>query len=148
MTADTIAIACDHGALALKDHMVAYLTDKGHTILDLGVNGPDSVDYPDYGYKVAQAIKGGEATRGILLCGSGIGISIAANRFPEIRCALIHDVTGARLTREHNDANVIAFGGRMIGPDLCQECVDTFLTTDFEGGRHQGRVDKLSNPPV
>ncbi|PCI38129.1 MAG: ribose 5-phosphate isomerase B [Rhodospirillaceae bacterium] len=148
MTTDTIAIACDHGALALKTHMVTYLKDKGYEILDLGVNGPESVDYPDFGYKVAQAIKEGTVTRGILMCGSGIGISIAANRFTEIRCALVHDVTGARLTREHNDANVIAFGGRMIGPDLCEECVDTFLTTKFEGGRHQRRVDKLSNPSV
>jgi len=148
MTTDTIAIACDHGALALKTHMVTYLKDKGYEILDLGVNGPESVDYPDFGYKVAQAIKEGTVTRGILMCGSGIGISIAANRFTEIRCALVHDVTGARLTREHNDANVIAFGGRMIGPDLCEECVDTFLTTEFEGGRHQRRVDKLSNPSV
>ena len=148
MTTDTIAIACDHGALALKTHMVTYLKDKGYDILDLGVNGPESVDYPDFGYKVAEAIKNGTVTRGILMCGSGIGISIAANRFSEIRCALIHDVTGARLTREHNDANVIAFGGRMIGPDLCEECVDTFLTTEFEGGRHQRRVDKLSNPSV
>jgi len=148
MTTETIAIACDHGALALKDHLVRYLTDKGYTFVDLGVNGPDSVDYPDFGYKLAQAIKDGQATRGILLCGSGIGISIAANRFPEIRCALVHDVTCARLSREHNDANVIAFGGRMIGPDLCEECVDTFMTTQFEGGRHQRRVDKLSNPPV
>ena len=148
MTTDTIAIACDHGALALKTHMVTYLKDKGYDILDLGVNGPESVDYPDFGYKVAEAIKDGTVKRGILMCGSGIGISIAANRFTEIRCALVHDVTGARLTREHNDANVIAFGGRMIGPDLCEECVDTFLNTEFEGGRHQRRVDKLSNPSV
>jgi len=148
MPTDTIAIACDHGALALKTHIVEYLENKGYAILDLGVNSLESVDYPDYGYKLAQAIKSGQVTRGILMCGSGIGISIAANRFPEIRAALVHDVTCSRLTREHNDANVIVFGGRMIGPDLCQECVDTFLTTDFEGGRHQARVDKLSNPPV
>ncbi len=148
MTTQTIAIACDHGALALKEHIVGYLKGKGFEILDLGVSGSDSVDYPDYGYKLAQALKNGEATRGILMCGSGIGISIAANRFVEIRAALVHDVTGARLSREHNDANVIVFGGRMIGSDLCEECVDTFLTTDFEGGRHQRRVDKLSNPPL
>ena len=148
MTTQTIAIACDHGALALKEHIVGYLKGKGFEILDLGVNGPDSVDYPDYGYLLANAIKDGQAARGILMCGSGIGISIAANRFPEIRAALVHDVTGARLSREHNDANVIVFGGRMIGPDLCEECVDTFLSTDFEGGRHQRRVDKLSNPPL
>ncbi|MBL4693050.1 MAG: ribose 5-phosphate isomerase B [Magnetovibrio sp.] len=148
MPSQTIAIANDHGALALKEHMVTYLKSKGHKILDLGVNGPESVDYPDFGYKLAEALKNGKATRGMLLCGSGIGISIAANRFSEIRAALVHDVTGARLSREHNDANVIVFGGRMIGPDLCQECSDAFLSTSFEGGRHQGRVDKLSNPPV
>ena len=148
MTKQSIAIACDHGAFALKDHIVGYLKAKGFEILDLGVTGPDSVDYPDYGYKLAQALKDGQASRGILMCGSGIGISIAANRFPEIRAALVHDVTGARLSRQHNDANVIVFGGRMIGPDLCEECVNTFLATDFEGGRHQRRVDKLSNPPL
>lgn len=147
MTKQTIAIACDHGALALKSHIVNYLQAKGYDILDLGVNGPESVDYPDYAYKLAQILKDGQATRGILMCGSGIGISIAANRFPEIRAALVHDVTCARLAREHNDANVIVFGGRMIGPDLCEECINTFLNTDFEGGRHQRRVDKLSNPP-
>jgi ribose 5-phosphate isomerase B len=148
MTTQTIAIACDHGALALKTHIVDFLKAKGFEILDLGVNTSDSVDYPDYGYKLAQALKDGQAERGILMCGSGIGISIAANRFPEIRAALVHDVTCARLAREHNNANVIVFGGRMIGPDLCEECVNTFISTDFEGGRHQRRVDKLSNPPL
>lgn len=146
MSNDTIAIACDHGAFALKEHLVAFLEEQGLNILDLGVKNTESVDYPDYGYAMAHAIKDGKATRGILLCGSGIGISIAANRFPEIRAALVHDVTGARLCREHNDANVICFGGRMIGQDLAEECVNTFLGTDFEGGRHQRRVDKLSNP--
>lgn len=148
MPTQTVAIACDHGAFALKDHLFNFLKDKGVKLLDLGVNSPDSVDYPDFGYSLVDAIKSGKATRGILLCGSGIGISIAANRFPEIRAALVHDTTGARLSREHNDANVIVFGGRMIGPDLCEECADVFLNTDFEGGRHQRRVDKLSNPPV
>lgn len=148
MSTKTIAIACDHGAFALKEHIVSYLKDKGLDILDLGVTTTKSVDYPDYGYKLAQALKEGQADRGILMCGSGIGISIAANRFPEIRAALVHDVTGARLSREHNNANVIVFGGRMIGPDLCEECVDTFLNTDFEGGRHERRVGKLSSPPL
>lgn len=146
MSTDTIAIACDHGAFALKQHLVAFLEEKGLSVLDLGVKNTESVDYPDYGYAMAHALKDGKAARGILLCGSGIGISIAANRFPEIRAALVHDVTGARLCREHNDANVICFGGRMIGSDLAEECVNTFLDTDFEGGRHQRRVDKLSNP--
>ena len=146
MSNDTIAIACDHGAFALKEHLKAYAEKKGLSVLDLGVSSADSVDYPDYGYAMAAALKDGKAGRGILLCGSGIGISIAANRHAHVRAALIHDVTGARLCREHNDANVIVFGGRMIGPDLAEECVDTFLNTDFEGGRHQRRVDKLSNP--
>ncbi|MBF0249047.1 MAG: ribose 5-phosphate isomerase B [Alphaproteobacteria bacterium] len=148
MSKDTIAIACDHGAFSLKEHIVAYLTKNGYEILDLGVNNTESVDYPDYGYKMAQAIKAGTVSRGILMCGSGIGISIAANRFPEVRAALVHDVTCARLSREHNNANVIVFGGRMIGPDLCEECIDTFLNTEFEGGRHERRVGKLSNPPL
>jgi len=146
MSNDTIAIACDHGAFALKQHLMTFLEGKGLEILDLGVKNTESVDYPDYGYAMAHAIKDGKAARGILLCGSGIGISIAANRYSEIRAALVHDVTGARLCREHNDANVICFGGRMIGSDLAEECVNTFLSTDFEGGRHQRRVDKLSNP--
>jgi ribose 5-phosphate isomerase B len=149
MTSQTIAIASDHGAAALKTHIVSYLKNKGFEILDLGVNTPDAVDYPEYGYKVAQAIKDGKATAGILMCGSGIGISIAANRFTEIRAALIHDVTGARLAREHNNANVICLGGRMIGSDLAEECIDTFLNTPFDGGeRHLRRTAMLSNPPV
>ncbi len=148
MTNDIIAIACDHGAFALKDHIVSYLKDKGVSVLNLGVDGPDSVDYPDYAYKLAHTLTDGQAVRGILMCGSGIGISIAANRFANIRAALVHDVTGARLARQHNDANVICFGGRMIGPDLCEECVDTFLNTEFDGGeRHVRRVGKLSHPP-
>jgi ribose 5-phosphate isomerase B len=147
MSNDTIAIACDHGAFALKQHLVAYLQAKGLKVLDLGVPNTDSVDYPEYGYAMAHAIKDGKAAKGILMCGSGIGISIAANRFPEIRAALVTDVTCARLAREHNNANVLCLGGRMIGPDLAEECVDTFLNTDFDGGeRHVRRVGLLGNP--
>lgn len=147
MSNKTIAIACDHGAFDLKEHLKAYIEGKGLTVLDLGTNNTDSVDYPEYAYAVAHAIKNGKADRGVLMCGSGIGISIAANRFTEIRAALIHDVTGARLSREHNNANVICFGGRMIGSDLAEECIDTFLGTEFSGGdRHLRRVDKLTNP--
>lgn len=146
MSSQTIAIAGDHGGLGLKQELTAFLENAGHDVLDLGTNSTDSVDYPEFGYALAEAIKDGRADRGVLICGSGIGISIAANRFPEIRAALIHDVTGARLSREHNDANVICFGGRMTGPDLATDCLQTFLSTDFEGGRHQRRVDKLSNP--
>ena len=143
-----VAVACDHGGVALKAALIEELQGLGCEVLDLGTNGPDSVDYPDFGYALARAIRDGQAGRGVLICGSGIGISIAANRFPEIRAALVHDVTCARLSREHNDANVIVFGGRMIGSDLCEECVDTLIGTEFEGGRHQRRVDKLSNPPL
>lgn len=146
MSNKTIAIACDHGGFDLKEALKNTITDMGFEVLDLGTNSTESVDYPEFGYAMAKAIKDGQAERGVLVCGSGIGISIAANRYPEVRAALIHDVTGARLCREHNNANVICFGGRMTGIDLATDCLSTFLGTDFEGGRHQRRVDKLSNP--
>jgi len=136
-----VAIACDHGGFALKEALKIALPDV--TWLDLGTNSAESVDYPDFAGKLADAIKAGNAPRGILICGSGIGVSIAANRHAHIRCALAHDVTGARLCRQHNDANVLAMGGRMIGDVLAKECVEVFLSTAFEGGRHQKRVDKL-----
>jgi ribose 5-phosphate isomerase B len=136
-----VAIACDHGGFALKEAMKIALPDV--TWLDLGANSAESVDYPDFADKLADAIKAGKAPRGILICGSGIGVSIAANRHAHIRCALAHDVTSARLGRQHNDANVLAMGGRMIGDVLAKECVEVFLSTEFEGGRHQKRVDKL-----
>jgi ribose 5-phosphate isomerase B len=138
---DAVAIACDHGGFALKEALKAAL--PGVKWLDLGTNSAASVDYPDFAGRLADAIKAGQAARGILICGSGIGISIAANRHAHIRCALAHDVTGARLGRQHNDANVLAMGGRMIGDALAKECVEVFLSTQFEGGRHQTRVDKL-----
>ncbi len=146
MSTETIAIAGDHGGLGLKEELTRHLEGAGFDVLDLGTNATDSVDYPEFGFALAEAIKDGRAGRGVLVCGSGIGISIAANRYTEVRAALIHDVTGARLSRQHNDANVICFGGRMVGPDLATDCLDTFLNTDFEGGRHQRRVDKLGNP--
>ena len=138
---DTVAIACDHGGFALKQALKVALPDV--TWLDLGTNSAESVDYPDFGNKLAGAIKDGKAARGILICGSGVGISIAANRHAHIRCALVHDVTGARLCRQHNDANVLALGGRMIGEAVAKECVEAFLSTTFDGGRHQKRIDKL-----
>jgi len=122
--------------------------DLGYSVLDLGADSLDSVDYPDFGYALAGAMKEGKAKRGVLICGSGIGISIAANRHPEIRAALVHDALGARMSRLHNDANVICFGGRMIGPDTARDCLNVFLNTEFEGGRHKRRVDKLSTPPT
>ena len=148
MAAEKIAIACDHGGTALKKQLSDHLISKGFEVHDLGTNGSDSVDYPDFAYDLANAIKNGSVKRGILVCGSGIGISIAANRFPEIRCALVHDALGARMCREHNNANVIAFGERMIGVATALDCLDVFLSTPFEGGRHARRVEKLSNPPV
>jgi len=145
MPTETIAVACDHGGYDPKLALIETIGEMGLKVLDLG-SGTESVDYPDFGYALAKAVRDGQAARGVLVCGSGIGISIAANRFPEIRCALVHDALCARLSREHNDANVIAFGGRMIGIDLARDCLKVFLQTDFEGGRHARRVDKLSNP--
>jgi ribose 5-phosphate isomerase B len=141
-----IAMACDHGGIELKIALSEMLNEDGFEVLDLGTNGSESVDYPDFAYALANAIKTGKATRGVLICGSGIGISIAANRYSEIRAALIHDALGARMCREHNNANVIAFGGRMIGIETARDCLNIFLSTEFEGGRHERRVDKLSNP--
>ena len=109
MTSETIAIACDHGGINLKNTLIAHLESKGFKVLNLGCDTPDSVDYPDFGFKLAEAIKDGTVERGVVVCGSGIGISIAVNRFTEVRCALVHDSLGAKLSREHNNANVIAF---------------------------------------
>ena len=139
-----LAIAADHAAVALKDELAGWLRDAGHEVLDLGTHGAASVDYPDYGRKLAEAIAGGEAERGVALCGTGIGISIAVNRNPACRCALVSEPLSARLTREHNDANVIALGARIIGPEMARACIEAFLSTDFLGGRHARRVDLLS----
>jgi ribose 5-phosphate isomerase B len=144
--AERIAIASDHAALELKAALIAYLREAGHTVTDLGPHGVDSVDYPDYGYKLAEEIAAGRADRGVALCGSGIGISIAANRHPACRCALVSEPLSARLAREHNDANVIAMGGRLVGIEMAKACLDTFLATPFGGGRHERRVEKLSHP--
>jgi ribose 5-phosphate isomerase B len=142
-TSRKIAVASDHAGLELKDALKAVLTAQGHDVLDLGTHGPESVDYPDYGDRMAQAILAGEAETGVLVCGSGIGISIAANRHRGIRAALCHDTTSARLSRLHNDANVLALGARLIGPEVARDCLEIFLSTAFEGGRHAGRVGKL-----
>lgn len=141
-----IAIASDHAALALKSALVAYLGEAGHQVDDLGPNDESSVDYPDYGYKLAAAVASGAAERGVALCGSGIGISIAVNRNAACRCALVSEPLSAKLAREHNDANVIAMGARLTGIDMAKACLDAFLTTGFGGDRHSRRVDKLSNP--
>ena len=140
-----IALAADHAGFELKDSLIAWLREAGHEAIDLGTNGPESVDYPDFGVRLARAIAAGEAERGIAVCGSGIGISIAVNRNPACRCARVDDPLSAQLAREHNDANVLAFGARLIGPDMAKACILAFLDTPFNGGRHQRRVDQLSH---
>ena len=143
-----IAIASDHAAVAMKAELVQWLGELGHDVNDLGPDGVASVDYPDYGYKLAAHIAAGAAERGIALCGSGVGISIAVNRNPAMRCARVDEPVSARLAREHNDANVIAMGARLIGLDMAKACIEAFLVTPFAGDRHQRRVDKLSNPAL
>ncbi len=146
MSSEVIAIASDHAGLDLKNKLKQELIDLDFEVFDLGTNDSKSVDYPDFGYAMAKAIKDNKVSRGILVCGSGIGISIAANRHSNIRAALVHDSLGAKMARLHNDANVIVFGGRMIGTDVAMDCLHAFLNTNFEGGRHALRVEKLSNP--
>ena len=140
---ETIAIASDHAGVDLKETLKGALQELDFTPLDLGTNGSASVDYPDFADRLAQALADGKARRGVLVCGTGIGISIAANRHRHIRAALVHDMTSARLTRQHNDANVLCLGARLIGVDVAKDCLRVFLETDFEGGRHQNRVAKL-----
>jgi len=144
MNSFEVYMASDHAGVNLRNVLAAMLTDEGHIVHDLGPAADERVDYPDFGQKLALAMKPFRDVRGVLVCGSGIGISMAANRFPWIRCALSHDVTTARLSREHNDANVIAFGERLIGEATAIDALKAFLSTEFEGGRHANRVDKLS----
>jgi len=143
-----IAIASDHAALEMKSVLVEYLQNAGHEVDDLGPNSPESVDYPDFGYKLAKAIASGASDRGVALCGSGIGISMAVNRNPACRCALVSEPLSAALSREHNDANVIAMGARLTGIELAKACLDAFISTEFGGDRHARRVDKLSAPVI
>ncbi len=138
-----VAIANDHAGVALKALLLPEIAACGFTALDLGTNTTDAVDYPDYGKQVAAAVTDGRAQFGIAICGTGIGISIAANRVPGIRAALCHTGLAASLARQHNNANIIALGARLIGEAEARECVRRFLTTRFEGGRHTGRVEKL-----
>ena len=142
-----IAIASDHAAVGLKAELAAWLRELGHEVNDLGPETDARVDYPDFGYKLAEVVASGTSERGIALCGSGIGISMAVNRNAKLRCALVSEPLSAALAREHNDANTIAMGARLIGPDMAKACVTAFLETEFGGGRHGPRVDKLSNPP-
>ena len=141
-----IALASDHAGYALKALLAEELRAAGHKILDLGPQDAARVDYPDFGHALAQALADGRATRGIAVCGSGIGISIAVNRNPEARCALVTSGLMARLARQHNDANCIALGSRLIREDTARDCVAQFLSTEFEGGRHAARVAKLGAP--
>lgn len=140
-----IAIACDHGGFELKELFKTILGDRGFQVLDLGTNSTDSVDYPKFGQAMAAAIASGQVSRGVIICGSGIGISIAANRNPAVRAAVCHSGLSAKLARQHNDANVLALGARLIGVETALDCLDQFLTTEFEGGRHQRRVNQLGS---
>jgi ribose 5-phosphate isomerase B len=144
MPGGAIAVASDHAGFDLKEILKRDLQAAGLEVLDLGTNSAQSVDYPDFGIAMADAVASGKAERGVLVCGTGIGISMAANRNPKVRAALVHDVTSARLSRLHNDANVVAFGQRLIGTETAREALKVFLGTEFEGGRHANRVAKLS----
>jgi len=142
-----IAIASDHAAFGLKAELAAWLRDLEHEVEDLGAHSEESVDYPDFGYRLAEHVAAGKAERGIALCGTGIGISIAVNRNPAVRCARVSEPVSARLAREHNDANVIALGARIVGVELAKGCIEAFLATPFGGDRHVRRVAKLSKFP-
>lgn len=142
-----IAIGCDHAGFQLKEDIKLKLEAEGYTVLDKGTYSSESVDYPIYGHAVGQAVASGEAERGIAVCGSGIGISIACNKVPGIRCALCTSVEMAEMSRRHNNANVIAMGARMISKTLAFEMIDTWLATEFEGGKHQRRISMLEDYP-
>jgi len=144
MPTETIAIAADHAGYELKDTLAKDLAEMGYRVLDLGTDGPASVDYPDFANAMAKAIEKGQAKRGVLICGSGIGIAMAANRHKSLRAAPCHDALSARLARAHNDANVLSLGARFIGIEVARDCLRVFLSTEFEGGRHQRRVAKMS----
>ena len=139
-----IATGCDHGGFALKTLLNKYLVELGHNIIDLGTYSDERVDYPDFAEVVAKAVANGDAHFGMLVCGSGIGVCMAANKIPGIRAATIHDVTSAHLSREHNDANIICLGERLIGPEVAKEALKVFLESDFQEGRHSVRVQKMN----
>ncbi len=144
MTKNTFAIASDHGGFELKQALAQYLRDQGAEVIDLGTHSLESVDYPDYALEMSKWIEKNPDKQGILICGSGIGISIAANRYKHIRAALCHDGLSASLARKHNDANVLCLGARLIGIETAKDCVNQFSRSEFEGGRHSARVEKLS----
>ncbi len=140
-----ICIGSDHAAYDMKEHIKKFLIDKGYEVEDVGTHAPISVHYPTYGEAVARKVASGECDKGIIICGTGIGISMAASRVDGIRCAVCTNTFMARLAREHNDANIIALGARVIGTGMAEELVETFLTTEFDGGRHAIRVDMIGN---
>lgn len=140
-----IGLGCDHAGYELMVHIKEYLEQKGIEYVDFGTNSSESVDYPEFGEKVAEAVKKGECDRGIVCCGTGIGISISANKVPGIRCALCGDCYSARMAREHNDANMLAIGARVTGKDLALEILDTWLKSEFQGGKHERRVNKIKD---
>lgn len=142
-----IAIASDHAAFALKAILADWLREEGHDVADLGTDSEASVDYPDYGYLLAQHVAAGTSELGVALCGTGIGISIAVNRHPAMRCARVSEPLSAALAREHNDANAIAMGARIIGVEMAKACLTAFFAASFGGDRHVRRIDKLSHPP-
>ena len=138
-----ISIACDHGAFALKERLKARLTEQGHQVTDCGTHSADSCDYPDFGIAAARLVAEGACDRGVVLCTTGIGMSMAANKVKGVRCALCHEPLSAEMTRRHNDANVLAMGAGVTGGNLAERILDVFLSTEFEGGRHQRRIDKM-----
>ncbi|MGW8180461.1 MAG: ribose 5-phosphate isomerase B, partial [bacterium] len=138
-----IALGCDHAGLSLKNHIKDLLGDSKHEVIDFGTDGSSSVDYPDFGRLVSENVSNGEADRGILICGTGIGMSIVANKFPHVRAALCYDVFTARMSRQHNDANILVLGGRITGNELAGEIVREWIRIPFEGGRHGKRLDKI-----
>ena len=140
---DTVAVAADHAGFALKSAVAKQLADMGYQVIDLGTNGPESVDYPDYAKAVAEAVAGARAQWGVLVCGSGVGMAMAANRNPAVRAVAAHSGLEARLSRQHNDANVLTLGARLVGDETARDCVAAFFSTPFEGGRHERRVAKL-----
>jgi ribose 5-phosphate isomerase B len=140
----TFYIATDHAGYAVKDFVKEYITSLGHTIVDLGPDSADRVDYPDYGRKCAEAVRDDAGSFGIVICGTGIGISISANKVPGIRAALCHDAYTAAMARAHNDAQILAFGERVVGQGVITSIIDAFVSTPFEGGRHAGRVEKIN----
>ena len=139
-----IAIGADHAGFSLKSQLAAFLAEGGHDVDDLGTTSDESVDYPDFGAAVGRAVASGDAEVGVCVCGTGIGIAIAANKVPGVRAAVVHDVTSARMAKEHNDANIVCIGARLVGPQVAVEALDTFLSSSWQAGRHAPRIDKIT----